>query len=189
MKNRILKIDTNTIANHGLFSGVLSAEQAVNLSSEYLTNGIFSDVFEFGEIKVSGFSLAALASVTKFGVSPQDELGFHLSAPTIFRIVAQLAVIHGHVLFGLEKKTVEVWVREHYFKHRWPMRDPLHVDINYRIDSLKTAPSNSDMLGFNFSGEIGGGSVIGYGSAFYDLSKVPGGANGFLENLGIKKPV
>src|SRR4051794_40586356 len=96
----------------------LSRTEIETLSSPYLADGVYQDRIAIHAVRVSGSHLTATVAVTDFGISPTDRGGYHLTAPTVFRMVGQVVVIHGHALLNLTAKEVEVWVKEHSMKHR-----------------------------------------------------------------------
>ncbi len=147
---------------------ILSTTQIQALSSEYLAKGAFQDDFEIKSVEIEGKKLRARLKMTSFGISPSDTEGYHLTAPTVFRMVAQLVVIQGHEFLGFTQKTLEVWVREHYFKHRRPIRDPNEILLDLEISDIVPSPVNPDMLGFHFKMGINKNAVAGHGSAFFD---------------------
>jgi hypothetical protein len=160
----------------------LSPSQISSLSSEYLRQGVYQDNFEIYQATVQDDKLQALVKMTQFAISPTDQGGYHLTAPTIFRFLGQLLIIHGHVFFslGLEKK-VEVWVKEHTMKHLAPVRDPHTITVHGQMKGTKRARSNPAMIGTRYEFSINEGAVVGEALAFFDLASYPK----ILENLAL----
>lgn len=152
----------------------LSPEQISQLSSEYLTNGVYQDSFAIKQIAIDDKQLEAIIDMTSCGVSKTDRDGYHLTAPTIFRFLGQLLVIHGQIYFDLgETKTVEVWVKEHTIKHRKPIRDTNHIPVACAIRGVRAAHSNPEMVGIIYEITVADGAVLGEATAFFDLSRFP----------------
>jgi hypothetical protein len=148
----------------------LSNREIRQLSSEYLNVGAFQDSFEVKSAVVSSQYIDATVRMSSFGISLTDAGGYHLTAPTVFRMVGQLIVIHGHWLLGLEKKSIEVWVKDHYMKHRKPVRNFENIDIKIKVANPVQARGMSTMYGLEYEISIGAKAVIGNASAFFDTS-------------------
>jgi hypothetical protein len=152
----------------------LSESQIASLSSDYLTQGVFQDSFAIRSVEICGIQLDATIDMIEFGVSPTDKGGYHLTAPSVFRFLGQLLVIHGQVYLNLgEQKTVEVWVKEHTMKHVAPIRSPKNIRVQGKIDHMRKAHSQPSMVGFNYDFLVNGGAVKGSACAFFDLSPFP----------------
>ena len=147
------------------------------LLSAYLTDGVHQDSFRIDSIDVDGPDATAKCRMTSAAVSKTDSGGFHLTAPTVFRMAGQLLVVHGQVLFGFESKQVEVWVKEHALKHRRPVRHAEGIEVRARITSWRTGFKNPEMFGFSYEVTIEDDAVVGHGQAFFDLGAVPDAAS------------
>ena len=156
------------------------------LSSDYLTQGVFQDSFAIRSVEIDGNRLSAQIDMTQFGVSPTDRDGYHLTAPSVFRFLGQLLVIHGQVYLNLgDHKKVEVWVKEHSMKHVRPVRSPQGIQVQGSIESMKKAHSNPAMIGFHYVFDINEGAVRGEARAFFDLTPFPEILSGLAdETLG-----
>ncbi len=152
----------------------LSQQQIQNLSSEYLTQGVHQDHFQISELSIAAEQLEGIIEMTNYGVSRTDEGGYHLTAPSVFRFLGQLLVIHGQIFFNLgETKMVEVWVKEHNMKHVAPVRDPRSIQVKGTIRGIRQARSNPAMIGVNYEFAVNEGAVQATATAFFDLSPFP----------------
>lgn len=106
------------------------------LSSPYLSGGRLLERWNIQEIEWRAAELRAKVCFTEFFVSPTDS-GFHLSNLAGLEIVAQLRIIHVHLLLGLDRKTREVWFVRGSERCIRPIRDPqcIHVGLNTRCGS------------------------------------------------------
>lgn len=152
----------------------LTEAQIASLSSDYLTQGVFQDSFAIRSVDITGPQLDALIEMTHFGVSPTDLGGYHLTAPSLFRFLGQLLVIHGQVYLNLgDQKKVEVWVKEHTMKHVAPVRSPQNITVQGTIEGMRRAYSHPGMVGFKYRFLVNGGAVKGEACAFFDLTPFP----------------
>jgi hypothetical protein len=140
------------------------------LSSSYLSDGAFQDSFAIKSLALSNTRIEGTLAMESFGVSVTDDGGYHLTAPTVFRMVGQLVVIHGHWLLGLKQKSVEVWVKDHSMKHRKPLRDSQSIRISVAVSNPRVARSNLNMIGLTYLLTLDGGAVVGEATAFFDTS-------------------
>ena len=102
---------------------------------------------------------------------PEDAGGFHLTAPTVFRMAGQLVVIHVHWLAGLPEKAVEVWVRDHQMSHRRPSRDPGRVAVTMALRAARGASRHPGMLRVEYEATVEGGDVVGRTVTYADFSR------------------
>lgn len=152
----------------------LSSQQIAQLSSEYLSDGVYQDSFAISELTIADSTLEAKIEMTQFAVSKTDNGGYHLTAPSIFRFVGQILIIHGQVFFKLgDTKTVEVWVKDHSMKHVAPVRDPRLIRVKGVLQGLRRARSNPAMIGVRYEFVVNDGAVLGEATAFFDLSAHP----------------
>jgi hypothetical protein len=152
----------------------LSERHIAQLSSEYLADGVSQDRFAIREVTIVAEQLRAVVEMTGYGVSKTDQGGYHLTAPSVFRFLGQLLVIHGQVYFGLgETKAVEVWVKEHAMKHLAPVRDPCGIAVEGAIRGVRRARSNPAMIGVRYEFTVSEGAVTGEATAFFDLTPFP----------------
>lgn len=148
--------------------------QAVTpLMSDYLTDGVHQDKFSLTGITLTPSAAAGRLRLDEFGLSPEDVGGFHLTAPTCFRMAGQLVVIHTHWLAGLEQKTFEVWVRDHTMRHNRPVRDHQDIDLTMTLTAARTAHRHPSLLRVEYSAQIGQGDVVGTTTSFVDLTPHP----------------
>lgn len=152
----------------------LSPQEIQQLSSEYLTQGVFQDHFAIRDLCVQGEEMEALIEMTGFGISETDVGGYHLTAPSIFRFLGQILIIHGQKFFSLgDTKAVEVWVKEHTMKHKSPIRDPRAIVVKGGIRGVRRAQSNPAMIGVEYTFTVNDGAVLGSAKAFFDLTPFP----------------
>lgn len=143
------------------------------LMSRYLTDGVHQDRFSLQDIDLQGAAAHGRFALDSFGVSPEDAGGFHLTAPTVFRMAGQLVVIHVHWLAGLQEKAVEVWVRDHQMSHRRPSRDPARVVVTMALRSARSAMRNPGMLRVEYEATIEDGDVVGRTVTYADFGHHP----------------
>lgn len=144
------------------------------LMSDYLTDGVHQDKFSLAGITLTPEAAAGRLRLDEFGISPEDVGGFHLTAPTCFRMAGQLVVIHAHWLAGLEQKSFEVWVRDHTMRHNRPVRDHQNIDMTMRLTAARTAYRHPSLLRVEYSAAIGDGDVVGTTISYVDLTPHPG---------------
>lgn len=143
------------------------------LMSDYLTDGVHQDKFSLTAITLTPDAAAGLLRLDEFGISPEDVGGFHLTAPTCFRMAGQLVVIHTHWLAGLEQKAFEVWVRDHTMRHNRPVRDHQNIDLTMTLTAARTAHRHPTLLRVEYAAAIGDGDVVGTTTSYVDLTGHP----------------
>lgn len=143
------------------------------LMSDYLTDGVHQDRFSLTGVTLTPRAVTGLLRLDQFGVSPEDVGGFHLTAPTCFRMAGQLVVIHTHWLAGLREKAFEVWVRDHTMRHQRPVRDPGAIDLTMTLVSARTAHRHPSMLRVDYTAAIGQDDVVGTTTSYVDLTPHP----------------
>lgn len=146
---------------------------AAPLMSEYLTDGVHQDRFSLTSITLTPASVRGQLRLDTYGISPEDPGGFHLTAPTCFRMAGQLVVIHTHWLAGLEEKRFEVWVRDHSMRHRRPVRDPRAVDLTMTLVAARLAHRHPGLVRVEYEATIGDGDVVGRTTSYVDLTLDP----------------
>ncbi|GGD09487.1 hypothetical protein [Nocardioides daphniae] len=143
------------------------------LMSDYLTDGVHQDRFSLTSISLTPTAVRGMLRLDSFGVSPEDVGGFHLTAPTCFRMAGQLVVIHTHWLAGLEQKSFEVWVRDHSMRHQRPVRDPHAVDLTMTLVAARLAHRHPGLVRVDYEAAIGDGDVVGRTTSYVDLTPDP----------------
>lgn len=143
------------------------------LLSEYLMNGVHQDRLQLTGSAMEAAQLQLTFALESYGVSPEDEGGFHLTAPTVFRMAGQALVAHVHWLAGFQKKAVEVWVRDHQMRHVRPSRDAQHIPVKLSLRQAGPGARNPHMLKVVYQAEVDNGAVLGQTVSYADFSSQP----------------
>jgi hypothetical protein len=157
----------------GKFMERNALQDVAPLLSKYLLDGVYQDKLTLKNCELEVSHLQAVFGLESYGISPEDVGGFHLTAPTVFRMAGQALVAHVHWLAGFAHKTVEVWVRDHQMRHQRPSRDAQHIPVKLQLLQAGPGARNPHMLKVVYQAEVDGGAVVGQTVSYADFSAQP----------------
>lgn len=143
------------------------------LLSKYLLDGVYQDRLSLQRCDLAPAHLQAVFALESYGVSPEDVGGFHLTAPTVFRMAGQALVAHVHWLADFKQKAVEVWVRDHQMRHQRPSRDAANIPVRMALKQAGPGARNPHMLKVVYQAEVDDGAVVGQTVSYADFSAQP----------------
>lgn len=148
-------------------------QEVAPLLSKYLLDGVYQDRLSLQRCDLAASDLQAVFALENYGVSPEDEGGFHLTAPTVFRMAGQALVAHVHWLAGFKQKAVEVWVRDHQMRHQRPSRDADNISVRMVLKQAGPGARNPHMLKVVYQAAVDDGAVVGQTVSYADFSAQP----------------
>lgn len=151
-------------------AGKPALSEVESLMSKYLMDGVYQDRLSMTSVDLNPDAMSASFALESYGVSPEDAGGFHLTAPTVFRMAGQMLVMHVHWLAGFSKKSVEVWVRDHQISHRRPSRNPHAVPVTLTLTQAGPGARNPHMLRVAYNATFDGDAVSGQTVSYADFS-------------------
>ena len=134
--------------------------------SEYLVRGYQSDSFLIDSIAVDANTASCVFSVVEHFVPSDGE--YHLTLPTAFLVIAQAAIIWGHVKVGLAKKESEVWVTSLNLRCPKPVLHDSRLSLDLKLERSRRL---QDGMLFSGSVDVEEGSFVGKASFYLPLPK------------------
>jgi hypothetical protein len=116
----------------------LSHDQIEPYLSAYLTGGWRKDEFILDSVEVEQGRIRGLVRAVEYFL-PSDG-AFHLTAPSVFIWVAQLAIIYGCWEQKLPKKPGEIYVRDIHLKCKRPVRSTSGIEFVLTLLSKRQVP-------------------------------------------------
>jgi hypothetical protein len=125
----------------------LSSHQIEPYLSAYLMGGWRQDALTLDSVDVEDGRIRGLVRVSEF-FTPGDGV-FHLTVPSVFIWVAQLAIIYGCWEHKLARKPGEIYVREISLKCKRPVNTTADIEFVLTLLSRREVPE-----GTYYSGSI-----------------------------------
>lgn len=105
-----------------------------------MAGGMGDEKIAFDWVDVAGRTVTASCRITEYFHSPWD-FEFHLNAVTGMALVSQLAMIHGMVLCGVDRKDFEILMMEYEQRLTTIIKDRENIRVTMTVGSRSAAPA------------------------------------------------